>query len=64
MATGVTYRRAIRALADFFDYEPISDAEVAHSGGFDGLENAVFAHRLSVDPLDRQQAPRAAAAGR
>jgi hypothetical protein len=52
VATGVTYRRAIRALADFFDCEPTEDAEVGDRAGFSRLEEAVFAHRLSVDPLD------------
>jgi uncharacterized protein len=38
VATGVMYRRGIRALAAFF--------------GCDATEDAVFAHRLSVSPLD------------
>jgi hypothetical protein len=38
VATAVTYRRAIGALADFFDCEP--------------AEEAVFAHRLAADPLE------------
>jgi hypothetical protein len=38
VATGVMYRRAIRALAAFFRCEP--------------TEDAVFAHRLSLDPLE------------
>jgi predicted TIM-barrel fold metal-dependent hydrolase len=52
VATGATYRRAIRALADFFGCEPSEDTELAQRTGFDRLETAVFAHRLSVDPLD------------
>jgi hypothetical protein len=51
-STAITYRRAIRALADFFGYEPPADAELAPPAGFDQLESAVFAHRLSVDPLE------------
>jgi hypothetical protein len=38
VATGVMYRRAIRALAAFFRCEP--------------TEDAVFAHRVSLDPLE------------
>ena len=38
VATGVMYRRAMRALAAFF--------------GCDTTEDAVFAHRLSMDPLE------------
>src|SRR3954471_3590742 len=52
VATGATYRRAIRALADFLDCEPSEETELAQRTGFDRLEEAVFAHRLSVDPLD------------
>ena len=38
VATGVMYRRGVRALAAFF--------------GCEATENAVFSHRLSVPPLD------------
>ena len=38
VATGVTYRRAIRELAAFFDVEP--------------TERAVYEHRLATDPPD------------
>ena len=38
VATGVTYRRAIRELAAFFDVEP--------------TEDAVYAYRLDTDPAD------------
>jgi hypothetical protein len=38
VATGVTYRRVVRALAAFFGCEP--------------TEEAVFAHRLSLEPLE------------
>jgi uncharacterized protein len=38
VATGVTYRRVVRALAAFFGCEP--------------TEEAVFAHRRSLDPLE------------
>jgi hypothetical protein len=38
VATGVTYRRVVRALAAFF--------------GCEATEDAVFAHRLSLDPLE------------
>jgi predicted TIM-barrel fold metal-dependent hydrolase len=52
VATGMTYRRAIRALADFFGIEPTEEADLAAGPGFDRLESAVFAHRLSIDPLE------------
>jgi uncharacterized protein len=38
VATGVTYRRVVRALAGFF--------------GCETTEDAVYAHRLSLDPLE------------
>jgi hypothetical protein len=38
IATGVTYRRAIRALAEFLGCEPV--------------EQAVYAHRLAADPAE------------
>jgi predicted TIM-barrel fold metal-dependent hydrolase len=38
VASGVTYRRVVRALAAFFGCEP--------------TEDAVFAHRLSLEPLE------------